>query len=506
VRAPLGRRLGPLPVLAAVSLGAASIGMHRPPAAEARGLVGALLAGAVATLVLALVAGGDGPDRRRPLVALLALVATAAVSAGGAAVRAALPALAATPELAASGGRRELVGRVAAEPRRVGERWQVVVALERVGERAVRERVALLVDDDPPALGERLSLTASARPLPDGGYGTWLAQQHVVTIVTASGPIEITSARGLAASTERLRAGLRHAAGARSPAAPAGLVVGLVSGDTRLLPADDVEAMRAAGLSHLTAVSGSNVALVLAVALGAAHLLRAPPALRRTVLVVTVGWFALLTRLEPSVLRAGTMAALVVVADARGVAREAVHLLAGALLLLLAVDPFLAGSLGLLLSAAATLGVLVVAPALVARAPARVPRALAALAAVSIGAQVAVAPLLLGAFGEVPLVALPANLVAVPLAGVASALAVAGTALLPLAPALAERVLALAALPAAGILAVARRAALVPVAVRVELLRDPRVLVLGTVALLVVVGRARRRRAGAPSAGTPEAA
>lgn len=490
MRAATGRRLGPLPLLALASVAGALLGRATPVAPSARGLALAMLP---AVVLVGLFAGSvwvrrPGVTTSRPRAgssrhgaapmpsgrvnerwrgvasAALALAATTAVATAGASVRATLPMFARTPELAARGGTLEVSGRVAAEPRRVGERWQVVLALERVGGLAARERAALLLEEHPPALGERVTVRASARPLPEGGYGTWLAQQHVVAIVDARGPIVVSPASGLAASTERLRDGLRRRAAARAPIAPAGLVVGLVSGDTRLLPEADVEAMRAAGLSHLTAVSGSNVALVLAAVLGALHALRAPPSLRRAVLIATIGWFALLTRLEPSVLRAGTMALLVVAADARGVAREAVHLLAGALLLLLAVDPFLAGSLGLLLSAGATLGVLVVAPAILERIPSRVPRSLAALAAVTLGAQLAVAPLLLGAFGEVPLIGLPTNLVAVPLAGLASALAVAGTVLVAVAPGLAEHVLAMAALPAGGVLAVARAAAEHPVA------------------------------------------
>lgn len=454
MRAALGRRVGPLPALALVTLTGALLGMRATPGWS--GTAAALVPGAVLTAVLV------RPPRRAVPCAGLALAAAFAVAWGGASVRAALPALARTPQR--TGTVVDVEGSVGAEPRRVGDRWQVVVAVTRVdGERA-RERVVLLTDDAPPALGERLAMRAVVRPLPDGGYGAWLAGQHVVALVDPLGRPEVAPARGPAAWTERLRDGLRSAAQHRAPPAAAGLVVGLVTGDVRLLPDEDAEAMRAAGLSHLTAVSGSNVALVLAAALGAAELLRLPAGGRRAVLAVTIAWFALLTRFEPSVLRAGTMAALVVAADARGVPREPLHLLAGALVLLLAIDPFLAGSLGLLLSATATLGVLVVAPALVARAPSGLPRPVAALAGVTLGAQLAVAPLLVATFGAVPLVAPPANLVAVPLAALASAGAVAGAVLVPFAPALAGWVLWLAAWPARGVLVVAGRAAGVPLA------------------------------------------
>ncbi|MEY3019718.1 MAG: hypothetical protein RLZZ272_702 [Actinomycetota bacterium] len=485
MRARLGRRVGPLPALAVIGLVGAVLGSRTAPLAPpvttalaaplAVSLMVPLVPGVVLTALLARRA------RRDVARAALALAAAFAVAWGGAAVRAGLPELAHTP--ARVGAVVEVSGAVGAEPRRVGDRWQVVVAATEVDGRRARERVVLLTDDEPPALGERLSLRAVVRPLPDGGYGAWLAGQHVVALVDPLAAVEVRPARGPAAWTERLRAGLRTAAQHRARPGPAGLVVGLVTGDVRLLPDEDAVAMRDAGLSHLTAVSGSNVALVLVAALGAAEVLRLRAGGRRVLLAVTITGFALLTRFEPSVLRAGTMAALVVAADARGVPREPLHLLAGALVLLLAIDPFLAGSLGLLLSATATLGVLVVAPALVARAPRVLPRPIGALAGVTLSAQLAVAPLLVATFGEVPLVALPANLAAVPLAGIASALAVAGAALVPFAPGAAGRVLGLAAWPAAGVLAVAHRGAAAPATIGARGLVVVAIVVLATAAL-----------------------
>ena len=109
-------------------------------------------------------------------------------------------------------------------------------------------------------------------------------------------------------------------------------------------------------------------------------------------------------------------------ADARGVGTDAVHGLAVAVVVLLAADPALAGSLGLLLSVAATAGVLVVAPRIASRLG-RLPSSLATLASVTLGAQLAVAPVLLAAVGEVPLASVPANLLAVPAAALASTVA-----------------------------------------------------------------------------------
>ncbi len=119
---------------------------------------------------------------------------------------------------------------------------------------------------------------------------------------------------------------------------------------------------RDSGLSHLTAVSGQNVALALAIA--GPLLRRARPMVRLVATLAVIGWFVVLTRAEPSVLRAGTMAALAALAFAVGSEREPPRLLACAVVILLAVDPLLVRSVGFWLSVGATAGVTILGPLL----------------------------------------------------------------------------------------------------------------------------------------------
>jgi competence protein ComEC len=189
---------------------------------------------------------------------------------------------------------------------------------------------------------------------------------------------------------------------------------------------------------------------------GALSLMRVRAGVRWGVLALTVPWFAFLTRLEPSVLRAGTMALLVIAATVRGVARDARHLLAGAVLLLVLVDPMLTWSLGLVLSAGATLGVLVIAPAIAARLERRLPRSVAGLLGITLGAQLAVAPVLLLSFGTIEWVSIPANMLAVPVAAIGATLAFVGSAVALVHPGAAASVFALAGPAAAWVLLVAR--------------------------------------------------
>ena len=146
------------------------------------------------------------------------------------------------------------------------------------------------------------------------------------------------------------------------------LFLGLVIGDDRAEPAQLVDDFRAAGLSHLTAVSGQNVALVLVAA--GPLLRRLRPAPRWIVTIGLVGWFALLTRFEPSVLRASGMALLAATAFWRGWKVAPIRLLALTVCALELIDPLLVWSVGWWLSVSATGGA---RPCWRVRSPARLP-------------------------------------------------------------------------------------------------------------------------------------
>lgn len=445
-RAPLGDVLGPVPLWTVVAVGAggvvgrgsvgggprASVGRSLPAlTSELSSPAGAglLVAAIGAVTLLVLAHRGRGRDQLGIGVGVLALVVVAATVSGGVALRDEAARAGVLPRLAATGGALPVELTVVAEPRPITRGWHVLARVDEVAGTAVRERVALVLEAEPPALGERWRATATARPLPDGGYGDWLAQQHARVVLDVEGIERLGPGGPGARSTEWLRDRVRTAATRWLDERTGGLLVGFVTGDTRLLPAEDRAAMQATSLTHLTAVSGTNVAIVIGGVLGLAGLLRAPPLARRTAVAAVVPWFAFLTRFEPSVLRAGSMALLLLLAGVRGHVRDARHALAVAVLLLVLLDPRLAASLGLLLSATATAGVLLVAPVVRDRLPARIPRRVATLVGVTVGAQVAVLPVLLATFGELALVSVPANLIAVPAAVVAATLSFVATAL-----------------------------------------------------------------------------
>jgi competence protein ComEC len=205
------------------------------------------------------------------------------------------------------------------------------------------------------------------------------------------------------------------------------LLAGFLIGDTDHLTESDMVAMRRSGLAHFVAVSGSNVALFLALVAVVAGPLAAGPKGRAMVGLAALPVYAAATRFEPSVMRASAMAALALGSRLFGVVFETWQLLALAIVVLLVAEPSLATSLGFQLSVAATAGVV-----MGARWP--LPRSRVARSfAVTLGAQIAVAPLLLAAFGSVPLFSPLANLLAAPLVAastVIGAIGVAGPAFL----------------------------------------------------------------------------
>jgi competence protein ComEC len=191
------------------------------------------------------------------------------------------------------------------------------------------------------------------------------------------------------------------------------LYTGFVFGDDRGQAPRTVDDFRASGLGHLLAVSGQNVAFVLAAA--RPLLERLVFRYRLPVTLALVGLFVLVTRAEPSVLRAAAMAGGAAIATALGRRATSRRVLALAVTTLVLVDPLLVGALGFRLSVLASAGIIELSPWLAARLPG--PRALADAVAVSVAAQLAVAPLAVATFGGVPVASLPANILAAPAAG-----------------------------------------------------------------------------------------
>ncbi|QIG40585.1 MBL fold metallo-hydrolase [Microbacterium sp. 4R-513] len=254
---------------------------------------------------------------------------------------------------------------------------------------------------------------------------------------------------GPAAVAAALRHGLTATA-AGLPEPGAGLIPGLAVGDTSLVDPGLDAAMKSSSLSHLTAVSGANCALVVGIAFAGAALAGVPRVGRVVAGVVALTGFVVLVTPEPSVARAGVMAAVAMLSVALGRPAVGAAVLSLAVTVLLVGDPWLATSLGFALSVAATAALLLLARPLASGLERWMPRALALALSVPLAAQLACGPLLVLISPSVPLYGVVANLLAAPAAPVATVVGLAACLALPI-PVVQSGLTAIAWLPAAWI-------------------------------------------------------
>jgi competence protein ComEC len=282
----------------------------------------------------------------------------------------------------------------------------------------------------------------------------------VLAVTTA--PTKVGSPPWVQRAAGRLRDGLQRAC-APLPSEPGGLLPGLVDGDTSHLDPAVMDDFTTTGMTHLVAVSGSNVAIIVGAVLLVARWCRAGPRLSAALCAMALVGFVILVRPSPSVLRAAVMGGLGLAALASGRPRAAVPSLAATVAVLVVLDPQLAVDPGFALSVLATAGLLLLAGRWRDRLRARgVPPGLAEALAIPAAAQVTCAPVIAGMSGTVGLAAVPANLLAVPAVAPATVLGVASALLSVCWPAGAGWLAWAAGWPARWLVAVARYGAQVP--------------------------------------------
>ncbi len=392
--------------------------LARPPTSVAQ----ALVAGLLLTLagVLAIVRGPRRQPCRATVQLLLcssALVATLLAAAVQVAGRAAGP----FPGWVRAQAVADLVGQVAADPRQVepgrwdrdqGARYTVRLDVEEVTARGrrlpVRTTVLVLGGRDwaSARVGSRVAVTGRLAP---GEAG-----RRAAALVLAQGSPRLLEHPGpWWRAAEHVRVGLRRAVEPRSPDA-GGLLPSLVVGDTSGLTPQVESDLRRSGLTHLTAVSGANVAIVTGATLWAAVAVGLLRRARLAVAALALVFFVVLARPEPSVVRAAAMGAVMLAGLVSSRRSRGIPALAGSVLVLLVLDPWLARDVGFALSAAATGSLLLLAPPWADRLQRWLPRPAALALAAPAAAQAACAPLVVLLQPEVSTVAVLANLLAEP--------------------------------------------------------------------------------------------
>ena len=305
------------------------------------------------------------------------------------------------------------------------------------------------------------AVSAGSRVTLTGRLGVPRRPGTVAAEVDAIGP-PVTSPGGpLWRAADHVRAGLRRAC-AGLPPDPRGLLPALVVGDTTNLPAGLVDDLRTAGLTHLTAVSGANVAVVVACTVWAVSAAGAHRRARVWLGLAAVAGFVVLARPQPSVLRAAVMGSIALVAVARARRARGLPLLSAAVLVLLVASPALSRAPGFALSVAATGALVVLVPPWTARLERRLPRPVALAVAVPAAAQAVCGPIVVLLNPAVSTTAVPANLLAGPAVAPATVLGVVAALVAVVSPALAAAPAWLGGLATWWVAVVAHRAAALP--------------------------------------------
>lgn len=328
--------------------------------------------------------------------------------------------------------------------------------------RTYRLRVPVLLRGDATralAYGSQVALSARAAE-------AWSPQTHAMALQVL-GQVRVRSPPGpVAEVTSALRSSF-GAACAGLPVDAAALLMGLAVGDESLLRRNLDDAMVRAGLSHLTAVSGSNTSLVAAIALAIVAGLGLGWRVRVGASLLVLAGYVALVRPQPSVLRAAAMGLVALLALTTGGRRRGPPALLGACLVLLVALPQFSVSLGFGLSAAATAGLLVLGPPLADRLATWrgtrwLPEPVRLALGVAVAAHVATLPLSVLMGNGASLVALPANVVVTPLIPPATVLGLTAALVSPVLPWLASVMAHVAAPLTMAIAWVAYRAAGVP--------------------------------------------
>ena len=386
-----------------------------------------------------LVAGGAVMGRRGSVLVLLG-VATIAFAAGawrGAAIAEATAG--ASVALLADGAEHDLTGTVLDDPRPREDRLQLVLGELQVergdGPAALSDRLLVWLPRGLDAsAGDRLRLRSEVEIAEDFegfAYREYLERQGIGAVAHARSAEVAADASGPAAILAGLRSALLSGLNGIVPEPEAALGAGILLGVRASIAPEINDAFARAGLTHVVAISGWNIAIVAALVTAVVGPLSRRPGGRWTTAAVaatTVGGYVLLTGASPSVVRAALMAGAMLVAKLGGSRAHAASALALAALVMLLAAPSVLWDVGFQLSLLATAGLVWFGGAVERRLPGW-PGWIREPIALTLAAQLTTLPVILVNFERLSLVAPVANVLVVPFVPVAmlfSALAARG--------------------------------------------------------------------------------
>ncbi|MGA9761451.1 MAG: ComEC/Rec2 family competence protein [Gaiellaceae bacterium] len=341
--------------------------------------------------------------------------------------------------------------------------------VERFGRAPLRERVWLsLPPGKAPPIGGVLELEAKVEP-PAGPSASgfdqraWLARQGI-HVVLKTGPWRLVGRRGgLGGFGDRLRERLARDLVPGLSGERRGLVLGFVLGEDEGLSDGLRQSFRRSGLYHLLAVSGQNIAFLVAGVLGLAWLCGIPRRLGEVMALATIAAYVLVVGWQPSVVRAAVAGSLASLAWLAARPRDRWYFLLLGALVLLVWNPRSVFDPGFQLSFAAVMAIFVlVKPLERLLEKTSLPACLRPLVAVSAGCTLMTTPVMVFQFGKVPVYGVLANVAVEPVVPFVLFLGLACVLVAPLAPAAAQAMAFLNGLLAAYIAFCARLVGALP--------------------------------------------
>lgn len=257
-------------------------------------------------------------------------------------------------------------------------------------------------------------------------------EARVAVLALLEGDITVlTPASRLARTLGGIRTGLREISGDGDSGA---LIPGMVLGDTSKQSAQFKESMKRSGLTHLVAVSGANFAIVSGFVLWLMQFLVRKIRWRLGATALTLIAFIALVRPSPSVLRAAAMAAVLLLAQGSGRARDSLPALGFAMGAVVIADPWQSRDAGFALSVMATAGLLLFAPKITTYFTRFVPKIFAQALAPPIAATLFCSPILVALSGYISPISVVANLLAAPVVAPITILGFIAALLAPIVP------------------------------------------------------------------------
>lgn len=156
----------------------------------------------------------------------------------------------------------------------------------------------------------------------------------------------------------KLRTAVTDRINAFSDGDSAGLLCGMLFGDTNNISDNTLSDFRTSGIAHLLAVSGLHTSLWCGLLIALAKLFKIGEKTRNTVCLIFLCGFCVISAFTPSVMRASLMTGVALLAPFFKRRPDALNSLGIAVSVLLIINPYIILSVGFQLSAMSTLGVL----------------------------------------------------------------------------------------------------------------------------------------------------